>query len=31
MFFDFPTEIRTIICTINLIENLNEKIKNTLK
>ncbi|WP_369385070.1 hypothetical protein [Jejuia pallidilutea] len=23
--------MRTIICTINLIENLNEKIKNTLK
>ncbi|WP_368356665.1 transposase [Polaribacter sp. ALD11] len=27
VFFDFPVEIRTIIYTTNLIENLNGKIR----
>ena len=31
VFFEFPVEIRTTIYTTNLIENLNGKIKNTLK
>lgn len=31
MFFDFPIEIRKIIYTTNLIENLNEKIRKYTK
>ena len=31
LFFDFPLEIRKIIYTINLIENLNEKIRKYTK
>lgn len=31
VFFEFPLEIRRIIYTTNLIENLNEKLENTLK
>ncbi|GEM56934.1 hypothetical protein FC1_01720 [Flavobacterium columnare NBRC 100251 = ATCC 23463] len=31
MFFDFPIEIRKIIHTTNLIENLNEKIRKYTK
>ncbi len=31
VFFEFPLEIRKIIYTTNLIENLNGKSENTLK
>ncbi len=31
VFFDFPIEIRTIIYTTNLIENLNGRLENTPK